>query len=210
VTHDAGRTWQRAALPASMEYSCQGLPRQLGMPSQIQANLCTVDPWNPTHLYAIIQTSPTTMVKGQTLYESRDGGNSWQRVHIWPTALGEMEIYPTSSGLYVVDLQDPSGQGAYRSPDGGAHWRRVLVKRAAGGIDYFGLGGRLLIVYPQLFQVDPATGVATSLGGVPVAEEGNGTITGIISAAAICEGGEPSLVVSGPYGTFVRPLPPLR
>ncbi|MGO8948160.1 MAG: WD40/YVTN/BNR-like repeat-containing protein [Ktedonobacterales bacterium] len=212
VTYNAGRTWQRAVLPASMEYSCAGLPRQLAMPSWIQADPCTVDPWDPNHLYAIIQTSPSTMSQGQGLYETRDGGSSWHWLHTWPTSLGLMEIHPTSTGLYVVDSQDPIGnEGVYRSTDGGVSWTRLPAKENTRAVTYFGLGGRLLTTaYPQLFQVDPATGVPTLLGDVPVTKEGNGSVGGVISAVAICEGAEPSLVVAGPYGTFVRSLPPLR
>ena len=211
VTHDAGRTWQSATLPASMEYSCATLPQQLALPSQMQAQPCTVDPWDPNHLYAFIYNSPSTP-QGQSLYESRDGGSSWHRLHVWPTALGYMEIHPTSSGLYVVDSQDPVGdEGVYRSTDGGVSWNRLPAKENTRAVTYFGFGGRLLsTAYAQLFQVDPTTGVPTLLGDVPVAEEGNGSVGGVISAVAICEGAEPSLVVAGPAGTFVRSLPPLR
>lgn len=128
VTHDAGRTWQRASLPASMEYSCATLSRQLALPSQMQARPCTVDPWDPNHLYAFIYNFPTTPQR-QSLYESRDGGSSWHRLHVWNTALGYMEIHPTSNGLYVVDSQDPVGdEGVFRSTDGGVSWTRLPKK----------------------------------------------------------------------------------
>ncbi len=212
VTQDAGRTWHRAAMPASMGYSCATLPQQLNMPTWVQAQPCTVDPWDPTHLYAIIPTAPSTASRGLSLYETRDGGGSWRQLHTWPTALRLMEIHPTSGGLYVVDGQDAGGkEGVYRSADGGATWTELPLKGAASRVDYFGLGGRLLTTaYSRLFQVDPVTGEPTPLGDVPVTEESNGSVGGVISSVSICEGAEPSLVVAGPYGSYVRSLPPLR
>lgn len=212
VTQDAGRTWHLGAMPASMEYSCATLPQQLNMPGWVYAYPCTVDPWDPTHLYTFIPTSPSTASRGLRLYETRDGGSSWHPLHIWPTALRLMEIHPTSSGLYVVDGQDGGGgQGVYRSADGGVTWKQLPLQGAVRGIEYFGSAGRLLTTaYPQLFQVDPVTGEPTPLGEVPVTKEPNGSVDGVISSVAICEDGQPSLVVAGPYGTFVRSLPPLH
>jgi len=212
VTDDAGRTWRRAALPATMVYSCATLPQQLHMPSWVQTAPCTVDPWVPTHLYAVVPTAPSTTNRGLSLYETRDGGSSWHLLHTWPTAYQLTAIYPTRSGLYVVDSQDAVGkQGVYRSADGGATWTEMPVKGAASSASYFGLGGRLLaMAYPRLFQVDPVSAALTPLGEVPVFDESAGVISGGITAVAICEGAEPSLVMAGPYGTYMRSLPPLR
>jgi hypothetical protein len=211
VPHDAGRTWARTTLPASVESLCATLSQQLALPNWMQAQSCTVDPWDPTHFYAIIYNAPSSS-QGQSLYESRDQGRSWQRLRVWPTALGPMEIHPTASGLYVVDSQDVGGvEGVYRSANGGVSWARLPAKDNIPAVTYFGLGGRLLTTaYPQLFQVEPATGASTLLGDVPVTEEGNGSVGGVISAVAICEGLAPSLVVAGPYGAYVRSLPPLH
>jgi hypothetical protein len=207
VTDDAGRTWRRAAMPASMEYSCATLPQQLHMPEWVQADPCTVDPWNPAHLYAVVPLSPSTTNHGLSLYETRDGGSSWHLLHTWPTTYRLQELHLTRSGLYVEDSQDGVGkQGVYRSADGGTTWAELPLKEA--WVNYFGLGGRLLATaYPRLFQVDPVTAALTPLGEVPVIDESTGVVTGVITAVAICEGDEPALVVAGPYGTFVRSLP---
>jgi hypothetical protein len=102
------------------------------------------------------------------------------------------------------------GQGVYRSPDGGISWAKLPLTSPVSTVSYFGPTGRLLTTeYAQLFQVDPLTGKATLLGEVPVTQ-GIGYAGSVISAVAICEGEQPSLVISGPYGTFVRTLPPLN
>jgi len=175
---------------------------------------CTVDPRAPDHLYAFIMTSTSAEAHGLTLYETRNGGGSWHPLHTWPTAVRIMEIHPTSGGLYVVDDQDSGGgEGVYRSADGGATWRKLPLKDAKL-IPYFGPTGRILATaYPSLYQVNPITGESVLLGDVTVTLESNGDRDvggGVISAVAICEGSQPSLVVSGPYGTYVRSLPPLH
>jgi hypothetical protein len=211
MTHDAGRTWRLEAMPPAMLYSCASLPQQLHMPTWVQAQPCVPDPLDPTHLYALVATS-ATVNQGMSLYESRTSGTSWRLLHSWPTAIGSplMEIHPTSRGLYVVDGQDGGGgEGVYRSADRGATWHKLPLKAPVSSVTYFGQAGRLLAtVYPHLFQVNPVTGAATSLGDVPVTYQ-DGYVGGVISAVAICEGSQPSLVVSGPLGTYVRPLPPL-
>jgi hypothetical protein len=172
-----------------------------------------VDPWDLTHLYALIVTSPTERY-GLSLYETRDGGTSWRSLHTWPTAreLRFMAIHPTSDGLYVLDGQDAGGgEGVYRSTDGGASWSKLPLNVAVSTVTYFGLAGRLLATaYPLLFQVDPITGEPQPLGEVPVTHGSNGDVGGVISAVAICEASQPSLLVSGPYGSYVRSLPPLH
>jgi photosystem II stability/assembly factor-like uncharacterized protein len=213
VTHDAGRTWRLEAMPATMLYSCATLPQQLNMPTWAEAQPCTVDPFDPTHHYAFI-TASATENRGLSLYETRDSGNSWRSLHTWPTAIGLrfMEIHPTSGGLYIIDRQDAAGgEGIYRSTDGGAAWNKLPVQGNGVGLLYFGHTGRIVTMeYPQVSQVDPVTGEPTPLGETPVIIGGNGDVSGIISAVAICEGSQPSLVVSGPFGTYVRSLPPLH
>jgi photosystem II stability/assembly factor-like uncharacterized protein len=208
VTHDAGRTWRLEATPAAMLHSCATLPQQLHMPTWVQAQPCVPDPLDPTHLYALVATS-AMVNQGMSLYESHTSGTSWHALHTWPTAIGSppMEIHPTSSGLYVVDGQDGGGgEGVYRSADHGATWHKLPLKAPVSSVTYFGQAGRLLATaLPQLFQVNPVTGAATPLGDIPVTQNAGG----VISAVAICEGSQPSLVVSGPLGTYVRSLPPL-
>jgi len=211
VTHDAGHTWRLGSAPQSIAHVCATLPQQMRMPAWVQAQPCAVDPWDPTHLYAFIITSASEY-QGLRLYETRNGGISWRALHTWPTAIGSplTEIHPTGSGLYVVDGQDGGGgEGVYRSADRGATWHKLPLKAPVTSVTYFGQAGRLLATaLPQLFQVDPLTGAATPLGDIPVTQVGY--IGGVISAVAICAGSQPSLVVSGPYGTYVRALPPLH
>jgi hypothetical protein len=210
VTHDSGRTWLLESPPAHMDYSCDPLPQRLGMSHWIEVDACAVDPSDPSHLYAITATAASTPGHGLSLYETRDGWRSWRLLHTWSTAQRLMEFHLTTSALYVVDNQDlPGKQGVYRSNDGGASWARLFLKSPVSTVDYFGPTGRLLATdYPQLFQINPATGTPTLLGEVPVINESNGNVVGVISAVAVCEGNQPSLVVSGPYGTYVRMLPP--
>jgi hypothetical protein len=211
VTHDAGQTWRLGSAPQSTAPVCATLPQQLHMPAWVEAQPCAVDPFDPTHLYALI-TASATENRGMSLYETHTSGSSWRLLHAWPTALGprSMEIHPTASGLYVVDGQDGGGgEGEYWSADGGASWTKAPLKAPVSSVTYFGQAGRLLATtLPHLFQVDPVTGAATPLGDVPVTRQ-DGTVGGVISAVAICEGSLPSLVVSGPLGTYVRSLPPL-
>jgi len=210
VTHDAGHTWRLGSAPHSIAPVCATLPQQLHMPTWVAAQPCAVDPLDPTYLYALIATSATEN-RGMSLYETHNGGTSWRLLHAWPTAIGArfMEIHSTVSGLYVVDGQDGGGgEGDYRSTDGGATWNKLPLKAPVNSVTYFGQAGRLLATaLPHLYQVDPLTGAATSLGDVPVTQDRY--VGGVISAVAICEGRQPSLVVSGPYGTYVRSLPPL-
>lgn len=214
VTHDGGRTWRLESPPARMDYSCVPLLQRLGMPQWVDVDACAVDPSDPVHLYAITATptkeAASTPGHGLSLYETRDDWRSWSLLHTWSTAERLMEFHFTTSALYVVDNQDLGGeQGVYRSSDGGATWVRLVLKSPVSTVNYFGPTGRLLATaYPQLFQIDPATGTPTLLGEVPVINESNGEVGGVISAVAVCEGNQPSLVVSGPYGNYVRMLPP--
>jgi BNR/Asp-box repeat len=214
VTHDAGHTWRLGSAPQSIAPVCAMLPQQLHMPAWVEAQPCAVDPLDPTHLYALITTSATEN-RGMSLYETYNSGTSWRLLHAWPTAIGSrfMEIHSTIRGLYVVDGQDGGGgEGDYRSTDGGASWHKVPLKAPVSSVTYFGQAGRLLAtVLPHLYQVDPLTGAATPLGDVPVTQGmyPGGYPGGVISAVAICEGSQPSLVVSGPLGSYMRSLPPL-
>ena len=211
LTHDGGRTWRIESPPASMNYSCATLLQHLKMPEWVEVDSCAIDPSDPAHLYAITATSASTEWRGLSLYETRDGWSSWRLLHTWGTAQRLMEFHYTSSALYVVDSQDLGGeQGVYRSTNSGTTWKKLPLKSPTSTVDYFGSTGRLLSTYyPRLFQIDPITGKPTLIGEVPVIQESNGDVGGIISAVAICEGSQPSLVVSGPYGTYVRTLPPL-
>lgn len=211
VTHDGGHTWSLESAPASMDYPCATLLRLLKLPEWVEVDSCAVDPSDPTHVYAITATSASAEWRGLSLYETRDGWSSWRLLHTWGTAVRLMGFHYTSSALYVADNQDSGGgQGVYRSADAGATWKKLPLTSPLSTIDYFGPTGRLLAAhFPQLFQIDPTTGNPTLLGEAPVTQESNGSVGGVISAVAICEGSQPSLVVSGPYGTFVRALPPL-
>jgi hypothetical protein len=102
-------------------------------------------------------------------------------------------------------------QGLVPCPDGGATWNKLPVQGNGVGLLYFGHTGRIVTMgYPQVSQVDPVTGEPTPLGETPVIIGGNNDVTGFISAVAICEGSQPSLLVSGVYGTYARSLPPLH
>ena len=130
-TEDGGKTWKRQ-LYVDENTGCVDL---------------AMDPTNPRILYAAMweyKRLPWQVIsggKGSGLYKSKDGGETWEKIHTGlPKELGKMSI--TVAGgqpdkLYLIlesDTEKEQG-GLFVSNDAGAHWKIVskdhrLVQRA--------------------------------------------------------------------------------
>jgi photosystem II stability/assembly factor-like uncharacterized protein len=130
-TDNGGKTWKRI-LYVDENTGCVDL---------------AMDPSNPRILYAAMwehRRLPWKVIsggKGSGLYKSKDGGETWEKMHEGlPKELGKMSINIAGGNpdkLYLVlesDTEKEQG-GLFVSNDGGAHWNRVskdhrLVQRA--------------------------------------------------------------------------------
>jgi photosystem II stability/assembly factor-like uncharacterized protein len=93
-----------------------------------------MDPTNPLILYASMWQSCRTPYslesggKGDALYKSLDGGNTWKKISEnpgLPTGLDGkiiVSISPVNGNLLYALVENKSNGGVYKSYDAGAHW----------------------------------------------------------------------------------------
>jgi photosystem II stability/assembly factor-like uncharacterized protein len=106
---DAGRTW--TDLPVS------------------GVSALAIDPRNPRHLYAVSQLDEGRSAFVNRVYESADGGLTWQLAATQPFVAYTRFGTPRVAGLRVhasdgrIVYAATEGGGVYRSTDGGRTWR---------------------------------------------------------------------------------------
>ncbi len=105
VSHDGGKTWEKNSQ----------------IPQDVPISSITSDPKRPDYLY--VGTS-------QTLYLSRDGGNSWMR-RGGNLPLGNYTsilINPNNTDEIFISSALETDGGIYYSKDAGANWKRMDTK----------------------------------------------------------------------------------
>lgn len=98
-----------------------------------------MDPTNPLILYASMWQSRRTAYslesggKGDGLYKSMDGGDTWKKISEnpgMPTGLDGkiiVSISPVNGNLLFALVENKSNGGVYKSYDGGAHWNLMAA-----------------------------------------------------------------------------------
>lgn len=120
-SRDGGETWTHAGLPDSRAIS-----------------RIRVHPEDPELVYAAVQGAPHGATEQRGIYRSRDGGESWERIHFVNETAGAADLAMNHTNpriLYAAywdHLRRPwqvrsggPGSGVWKSTDGGDSWRRV-------------------------------------------------------------------------------------
>jgi hypothetical protein len=157
----------------------------------------SVDPADPTHIYAAMDTGP----EGVSLFSTQDSGITWKQVYRLPTSTRVAVWTASDSRVYIQDQIDYGvANQFFASADGGATWAGAGLHNRGADQIFVGPDGRVITLYGgSVFNLDPMSGVFTKLGAAPTFRS--------YSLCAMSSGTSATLVCGDGYDTYARSLP---
>ena len=197
---DGGRSWRR-------------LTEEAGLSSGSDVRSLLMDPSRPDHMVA---AADGLSEKGGGVYESLDGGRTWQRTHAEPLFADIQALTAGSGDLGTLFLaaryhyDHATGRsfagGVFRSADGGRAWERVLDFRFCSDVAVSPADPRVVYVgtTDHPYHDDcAAEGVLKSTdGGLTWRKESQGLSLLNVSCVAV-DPLDPSIIYAGTGGNSV-------